>query len=1071
MLRWMITSGQRVRLLVVTAAVAVMILGAWQIPRVPKEILPEFGPVYVEVQTEALGLSATEVEDLITVPLEQNLLNGVAWLDEIHSESITGLSSIVLVFEPGTNELRARQMVAERLTQAFALPDVSKPPQMLQPLSSSSRVVMVALSSEELSQMQTSLVARWTIRPALMGVPGVANVSIWGHREQQLQVQVDPVRLAENNVVLDDVIATTGNALWVSPLTFLEASAPGTGGFIDTPNQRLGVQHLLPINSPEDLALVPVEGCDQQYAAQNVQGPVPCPTLGDVATIVEQHQPLIGDSMTGQEKDILLVIERFPDASTEQVVGDVRAKLEEMRPGLGDITFDTTLFQRDSFIETAMDNLVQLLVFGIVLAVVVIALFLFDWRSAVIALITIPLSLTAAALVLHYSGAPFNIIILSGLIVALAVVIDDVVVDAENIRRRMREMREAGDERPASAMVVEAVLEMRRPIVAATVIVLLAAAPLMFMGGLFDSFFIGGESRAFFEPMVIGYVFAVAVSLAVSLIITPTLAAIFYARYTAPRRESPIVHGIRTRYTEVLNRLTPQAAVAGALAAVMLIAGMAILPQLSEPENILADSRDRDLLVTWEAATGTSLPEMDRVTSRLTEELRSVDGVRNVSAHVGRAITSDQVVDVHSGEIWVSVDPAANYDKTVDEVGSIVNGYPGIDHEVHTYLEDSIAQVATTSDSVVVRVYGQGMDELQASATRVQEAMEGIDGITGTQIVLPEQKAQIEVEVDLAKAQGYGLKPGEVRRTAATLVTGLEVGSLFEDQKVFEVMVVGVPETRHSVQTVQNMLIDTPDGSQVRLGDVARVELVPALDTVTHEAVSRFVDVIATVGDRDRNSVADELNARLEAVDFPLEYHAEVLGGFEEQEEAEQGLIRAFLVTVVLSYLVLQAIFTSWRLATLAFLSLPVAVVGSVVMMWLMGGDVSLGALLGLLVVLGIAVRNSVVLISRCEDLHAEGTQKDVNRVNQAAQERIIPILTSAVATVLAFVPYAVMGSEPGLELAHPMALVVIGGIVTTVIVSLFILPSLYLWIAPVSRPATSSTGEFDLPAHSQPAD
>src|SRR5918996_535804 len=294
MIRAVVGSSLRFRRLVVAAAAGMVILGIAMLPSASVDALPEFSPPYVEVQTEALGLSAEEVEQLLTVPLEADLLNGVAWLDTIESRSIPGLSSIVLTFDPGTDPIRARQMVAERLTQAHALPNVSKAPVMLQPLSSTNRLMMVSLSSDELSLIDMSVLARWTIKPRLMGVPGVANAAIWGQRERQLQVLVDPERLSEEGVSLEEVVKTTGNALWVSPLSFLEASTPGTGGFVDTPNQRLGIQHLLPIKTADDLAQVPMVADD---LGEN--GVDQVLRLSDVATVVEDHQPLIGDNISG----------------------------------------------------------------------------------------------------------------------------------------------------------------------------------------------------------------------------------------------------------------------------------------------------------------------------------------------------------------------------------------------------------------------------------------------------------------------------------------------------------------------------------------------------------------------------------------------------------------------------------------------------------------------------------------------------------------------------------------------------------------------------------------------------
>jgi Cu/Ag efflux pump CusA len=330
MTRWIVAGSIRFRLLVVAVAVATMVVGANRLRSMPVDVLPEFVPPTVEIQTEALGLSAAEVEQLITVPMEQDLLNGVAFLDDIRSQSVPGLSRILLVFEPGTNLFRARQVVAERLTQAHALPQVSKPPQMLQPLSSTNRVLMIGLSSEKVSALEMSVQARWTIAPRLVGVPGVANVAIWGQQDRQLQVQVDPEHLRAKRVSLGQVIETTANSLWVSPLTFVEASTPGTGGFIDTPNQRLGIQHLSPISTPADLSQVRVE----DTPGRNLQ-------LGDVAKVVESHQPLIGDAVVNDGRGLLLVIEKFPEANSLEVTRGVEDAIRTMQPGLPGFRFDT----------------------------------------------------------------------------------------------------------------------------------------------------------------------------------------------------------------------------------------------------------------------------------------------------------------------------------------------------------------------------------------------------------------------------------------------------------------------------------------------------------------------------------------------------------------------------------------------------------------------------------------------------------------------------------------------------------------------------------------------------------
>ena len=433
-MRWVLGSGLRFWRLVVALAIGVVVFGVAQLRSAPVDVYPEFTPPAVQIQTEALGLSAAEVEQLITVPLEQDLLNGVPWLDHIHSSSMPGLSAIDLTFQPGTNLYAARQMVQERMTQAHALPNVGSPPIMIQPLASASRVAMVGLSSQTVSPVEMSVLARWKIRPRLMGVPGVANVSIYGQRDRQLQVQVDPHRLQAQHVTLTQVIKTAGNALWVSPLTFVEASTPGTGGFVESPNQRLAIQHISPISDPAQLAEVPVEGPRAHVLR-----------LGDVTTVVENHQPLIGDAVAPHTGGLLLAIDKFPGANTLEVTRGIEAALHDMAPGLKGVTIDSNVYRPASYIETALGNVGTAALIALAAALVLMLLLLASWRAAVVALIVVPVALMVAIGVLLVTGTTFTAITLLGLACALSLVIDDVITDLDTVRRRPgRRQRPAG---------------------------------------------------------------------------------------------------------------------------------------------------------------------------------------------------------------------------------------------------------------------------------------------------------------------------------------------------------------------------------------------------------------------------------------------------------------------------------------------------------------------------------------------------------------------------------------------------------------------------------------------------
>jgi Cu/Ag efflux pump CusA len=713
--------------------------------------------------------------------MEADLLNGVAWLDQIYSESVTGLSRILLVFEHGTDPIRARQMVQERLTQAHALPNVSKPPVMLQPLSSTSRVMIVGLSSKDLSPIELGVLARWNIKPRLMGVPGVANVAIWGQRERQLQVQVDPKQLQAKGVTLQQVIETSGEALWVSPLSYLESSSPGTAGWIDTPNQRLGIRHLLPIITPEDLAKVSV--VDSKGLL-----------LGDVAKVVEDHQLLIGDAVVNNGSGLLLVIEKFPGANTLDVTRRVEAALEALRPGLAGIEIDTTIFRPANYIELATGNLATMLLIGAVLVALVLGAFLFQWRTALISLIVIPLSLITAGFVLYLRGATFNTMVLAGLVIALGAVIDDAIVDVENIVRRLRQARQAGSDTSTTAIILEASLEMRGAIVFATLIILLAVLPVFFMQGL---------SGAFFQPLAISYALALLASMAVALIVTPAMSLLLLANAPLERRESPLVGRLQRGYSAILARAIRTPRLAYLTVIVIVLAGLAVVPFLGQ--SLLPSFKQTNLLIDWDAAPGTSRSEMTRIATQASNELRAIPGVRNVGTHVGRAETGDQVVGINSGELWVSLDPMADYDATVAAIQEIIDGYPGLFRTVQAYQPERIGEVLTKPDQdIVVRVYGHDLAVLSAKAQEVQQAVSGVAGIVDARADIQAAEPQVEIEVNLAAAERYGIKPGDVRRSAATLLSGLQVGNLFEDEKVFDVVVWGTPEIRNSLTTTDH---------------------------------------------------------------------------------------------------------------------------------------------------------------------------------------------------------------------------------------------------------------------------
>jgi len=1026
MMSWIVATSLRLRVLVVALALLLTIVGIRTAQQTAFDVFPEFAPPLVEVQTEAPGLSTEEVESLVTVPIE-NALHGAPWVKTIRSKSVLGLSSVVLIFDPGTDLLRARQMVQERLAvEAARLPTVAHPPVMLSPLSSTSRALKIGITSKSLSQMEMTGLAKWTIRPRLMAVQGVANVAIWGQRDRQYQVLVDPARLRAHDVTLDSVIRAAGDAVVVSG-----------GGFIDSPNQRLAVRHLSPVIEPEDLARTVVD----------FRGGTPI-RLGDVAEVRVHHPAPIGDAVINDVPGLLLIVEKQPWGNTLSVTRQVEAALEALKPGLKGIEMDSTIFRPATFIERSLGNLQHALLLGCALVVLVLVAFFFEWRAALISLITIPLSLLAAGIVLHCMGGTLNTMVLAGLVIAVGVVVDDAVIDVENIARRLRLNRLSGSPRPIFPVVLEASLEVRSAVVLASFIVTLVFVPVFFLPGLAGSFF---------RPLALAYVLAILASMIVALTLTPALALMLLPR-TADHARSPFANALQRRYRAWLPRIVSRPGLA-----TMVLLGAFALTGLSLPwlgEEFLPNFKETDFLMHWVEKPGTSLDAMRRITVQASRELRAIPGVRNFGSHIGRAEVADEVVGPNFTELWISIDPDTDYDSTVHKIQEVVDGYPGLYRDVLTYLKERIKEVLTgASATIVVRIFGPDMDVLRAKAKEVSTAMEKVTGVTHLKIEPQVLVPQVTVRLRPEAAEQFGLTPGQIRRAATTLVQGLKVGEVYQQQRAYAVTVWGAEAVRGDVHALAEMLIDVPTGGQVPLRDVAEIVIQPTPNEIKREGASRRLDVTCNAEGRDLGSVAREIEQAVRGLPFDQGYHPEFLGEYTARQESQQRLLWLGGLAILGILVLLHVEFQSWRLTVLIFLTLPFALIGGVIGAFLSGGVLSLGSLVGFVTVLGVAARNGIMLLSHYQHLEqVEGEPFGLNLILRGAEERLAPILMTALCAGLGLVPLVLAGNKPGHEIEFPMAVVILGGLITSTVLNLVLMPALYGRFGH-SRQTTSAKG------------
>ena len=1017
---WLVITSLRLRVLVLALCGVLLVIGVRNLRTTPLDVFPEFSPPLVEIQTEAPGLSTEEVESLISMPLE-NALNGTPWMKTIRSKSVLGLSSVVLIFQDKTDPIRARQVVQERLAIAASrLPAVARPPVMLAPLSSTSRVLKIGVTSKKLSQTELTTIAKWTIRPRLMAIPGVANVAIWGQRDRQFQVVVDPRVLRAHEVSLGLVERAA-----------MEATSLNAAGFFDTPNQRLAIRQLSGVHDNTDLA----------EAIVDFRGGAPL-LLGDVAQVVEGYPPPIGDAVINDGPGLLLIVEKQPTGNTLEVTRAVESALRDLSPALPDVDLDPTIFRPVTFIEQSLHNLSEAMGLGCILVVVVLVAFLFDWRTAVISLTAIPLSLVAAALALHYWGATLNTMVLAGLVIALGEVVDDAIIDVENILRRLRLNRESPNPLPAFQVVLQASLEVRSAVVFASLIVILVFVPVLFLDGVAGSFF---------RPLAIAYMLSILASLLVALTVTPALSLMLLPNEPRQRKVAPLTRWIQAMYGRFLPHLLGGWRWAvGTVAVTFAVTALAVT---TLGEEFLPNFQERDFLMHWVEKPGASLESMQRITVRVSRELRSIPGVRNFGSHIGRAEVADEVVGPNFTELWISVDPSVDLPSTVAKIQEAVDGYPGLYRDVLTYLKERIKEVLSGAGStIVVRTFGPDLGVLRSKAAEIKKAIGDVEGVQNLKVETQTLVPQVQIRLRNDSLAQFGLMHGQVRRAVATLLNGTKVGEVYQDQKSFDVVVRGIADLRTDLEALGNLPIDLPQWGHVPLGDLADLEIVPTPNEIKRESASRRIDVTCNVSGRDLGSVAREIETKVRALKFDAGYHPEFLGEYAARQASRQRLALLTVASLLGILLLLHVDFQSWRITLLVALTIPFALVGGVVGAYLQGGVLSLGSLVGFVTVLGIAARNGIMLVSHYRHLQVvEGEPFGPGLVIRGSLERITPILMTALATGLALVPLVLRGNLPGHEIEYPMAAVILGGLITSTALNLLLLPPIYLAFGRVS--------------------
>ncbi|MCC6883777.1 MAG: efflux RND transporter permease subunit [Verrucomicrobiales bacterium] len=1028
MLRKIVRVSLRHRAVVLALSLVLLGWGGYVASRAPLDVFPEFVEPQVTIQVEAPGLSPEQVETLVTRPLE-SAVNGVTQLESVRSESIQGLSVVTVVFGSGTDIHVARQALAERLANLSGeLPAGAQPPTLSPLVSSTMDILKVGLLSETLSPRELRTFGDWTLKPRLLAVPGVAGTNVFGGEVEQVQIQVDPEKLAAFGLTMTDL---------------LDAARSATGvlgaGFVDTPAQRVVITTEGQMFSPEELRQVVVRK----------SGPVL--RLGDVSTVVLAAEPKFGDALVMGKPGVLLTLRGQYGANTLAVTEGLEAALDELKPvfeGLG-IHVYPRLHRPATFVETALSNVMHSLLIGGAFVGIVLLLFLLDFRPALISFLSIPLSLLSAVLLLERFGISLNTMTLSGFAVAIGVVVDDAIIDVENVLRRLRENRDLPRPRAAWRVVLDASIEVRGAVVYATLIVCLVFLPVLTMSGI---------QGHFFAPLGVAFILSTLASLAVALTVTPALCLMLLGD-SKPHGDPFWVRGIKVLHRDwcLFFARRPRMTAVGAT---LLAGGMLLLARGFSGE-LLPEFREGHFVAQLALRPGSSLEETLRAGKTVSDQMLALEHIATVEQQVGRAEMGEDTWGPHRSEFHIELKRGTSPEDEVatqEELRSILHKTPGAQSEVLTFLGDRIGEtISGETAQVVVNVFGDDLDKLDAVALRIQDALSHVKGSVDVQVKSPPGAPVLAVHLRPEALTQFGFAPLPILEAVQMAFQGTDIAQMVRGDRVRKLSVILEEASRRDPEAVGDLVLGNGKGHRIRLRQLADIELTNGRPSIQHEGARRRQTVTCNVEGRDVGGFVREAKETIsEGVRLPTHVYLEWGGAAGEEENARQELFVHSGVALFGIILLLALVFGKARHVALMLANIPFALVGGVLAVFLTGGTLSIGTLVGFVTIFGITMRNGIMLLSHYEHLVTkEGAPWNLETVARGATERLLPILMTALVTGLGVLPLALGSGEAGREIEGPMAIVILGGLASSTVLNLVVLPALCGWLARFNPPAT----------------
>ena len=1020
---------------IIGIASLIVIYGIYSLTRSNLDVFPEFSPTQLIIQTEAPGLSTNLVESLVSQPIEQSI-SGTVGIELMRSQSIPGLSVVTVIFKEGTDVYRNRQVVAERLaTLANRMPNGITP--NITPLTSAASTAMgIGITSDTKSLMELRTMVDWTLRPHLMAVQGVADVNVFGGDVKQYQVQVNPDKLVLYNLSMQQV---------------MDAASKATGvrgaGFIENNNQRIVI-------NTEGQARTPAELAQTTLLHRNGQ----TVRLGDVGQVLEGAAPSISASAINGKSGIYLSVQGQLGANTHGVTLALEKAIKEIKPSLEaeHIKLYEGLFRPANFIETAIQGVRTDILIGSVLVITVLFLFLFNARTAFISATAIPLSLLTAIVVMSYFNIGLNIMVLGGLAIALGEVVDDAIIDTENIFRRLRENRLLEVRQPIHKVVFNASMEVRSSVVYATMIVALVFMPLLTLTGV---------AGKLFAPLGIAYISAILASLIVALTLTPALCYLLLGKAKLSAEDSPMISFIKKRYVTLLHKIEQHYKMTIAISVALIALGLGVLPLFKS--QFIPALHEGHFIMHMTLVPGSSEQESLRVGKKVAASLSEIKGVRSIAQWVGRAPNAADTFGTHYSEFEIEIGTLSgeeqtrilneirehlsgiddeNIDKDAD--GPTPSGFVGVNFAINTFLTERIEEtISGYAASQVINIYGHDLDALDRDAQAVAGVLASMQGAEDVLVQSPPGTPQISIRLRPAKLLQWGLQPTDVLDTIRASYESVPVAQVYEGSRVVGVSVLLDAISRNNIGQINKLPIVNNEGKLIRLGDIADVTQENGRSKILHSGAKRIQTVTANVNGRDVQSFTDELKIKLQKeVHLSQGNYLAFTGEAEAQAKSREDLIVHSLLATVGIFLMLYIAFGRLRNLLLTFANLPFALIGGVFAVMLTGGWISLGSLVGFVTLFGITLRNSIMLVSHYQHLiDVEGMIWGLETAIQGASERLPSILMTALVTALGLLPLAAGSGQPGREIEGPMATIIVGGLITSTILNLLILPTIML--------------------------